>query len=215
MRRPHISVNLAISADGKISSAGHIPSRWTSQADSRRLLDLRAGKDALLIGRGTLESDQMTLTVPGQKIQPLRCIVSRRGGWNEKHPLFSKRGGPIHLLVTESKTQSQGIPGAALHYESLADFLTTLFDSYNVQTLHCEGGGGLVRALAELDAIDEIFLTLAGHTLFSGGQAPTLTGLLSDFLPSKLVFQLRECQIMQDESECFLHYQRAAADPAQ
>src|SRR5687768_15559057 len=76
MPDPWLSTNLAISADGKISSVHHLPSRWTSAEDHRRLLELRASADALLVGRGTWENDRMTLTAPQN---PLRCVVSREG----------------------------------------------------------------------------------------------------------------------------------------
>ena len=61
---------------------------------------LRENADALMVGRGTLEADRMTMTVPGKSTQPLRCIVSRTGAIPPDHPLFHKAGGPIHLLVT-------------------------------------------------------------------------------------------------------------------
>ncbi|MGL4402031.1 MAG: RibD family protein, partial [Luteolibacter sp.] len=98
MALPRISTNLAISADGKISSSPPRPSGWTSRADHARLLELRGNADAILVGRGTLEADRMTLTVPGKLVQPLRCVVSRNGVLDPAHPIFTKQGGGIHLL---------------------------------------------------------------------------------------------------------------------
>ena len=171
MQRPWISTNLAISADGKITSVARQPSGWTSAEDHARLLDLRQSADALMVGRGTLEADRMTLTVPGKSIQPLRCIVSRTGEIPPDHPVFHQPGGQIHLLATENPTPSD-YPGVIRHRGSLADFLETLAANHQVKHLHCEGGGSLIRALAELDAIDEFHLTLAGHTLFGGADGP-------------------------------------------
>jgi hypothetical protein len=79
MPRPWISTNLAISLDGKISSAAFHPSGWTSREDHARLHELRRPADALLVGRGTLVADRMALTVPGKAVQPLRCVVSTTG----------------------------------------------------------------------------------------------------------------------------------------
>ena len=64
MKRPFLSLNFALSADGKISSVVKRPSGWTSRDDHARLLDLRKDADALLVGRGTLEADRMAMKAP-------------------------------------------------------------------------------------------------------------------------------------------------------
>ena len=209
MLRPWISTNLAISADGKISSVARQPTGWTSREDHVRLLDLRRNADALMVGRGTLESDRMTLTVPGKSIQPLRCIVSRGGQIAPDHPVFRKPGGAIHLLVTGSDSPPADVD-AVIHRQNLAGFLATLVSDCGVKQLHCEGGGSLIRSLAELDAIDEFHLTLAGHTLFGGLEAPTATGVPAGFLPNSLEFEISHFDPRPEAGECFLSYRRSA-----
>ena len=205
MLRPRISINLAISVDGKISSTPPRPSGWTSSADHARLLELRANADAILVGRGTLESDQMTLTVPGNSKQPLRCIVSRSGEIEPSHPVFHRPGGDIHLLVTGDFTGGVN-PKVTLHQQTLMEFIAELASKFQVHTLHCEGGGQLIRALAELDVIDQVHLTLAGHTLFGGLAASTATGIPAEFLPRSLVFELTHFEPRGEE--CFVSYTR-------
>jgi riboflavin biosynthesis pyrimidine reductase len=204
MEKPWISVNFAISADGKISSVGKRPSGWTSPADHARLLELRATADAILVGKGTLVADRMTMTVPGKTVQPLRCIVSRSGSLDPGLPVFQKEGGAIHLCVTGDRPVD--VPGATVHHSSLEDFLTSLATTHGVRQLHCEGGGELVRTLAELDAIDEFHLTLAGHTLFGGLAAPTVTGIPAKFLPRSVDFEISHFE--PQGGECFLSYRR-------
>lgn len=203
--RPFISTNLAISADGKISTVGRKPSGWTSEADHERLQELRIGADALLAGRGTWEADRMTMRIRDAKKQPLRCVISSTGAFDATHPMFTTPGGEIHLLVTG--TGSPKIPkGAILHRESLENFLATLARDLGVKRLHCEGGGGLIRALAELDVIDEFHLTWAGNCLFGGKIAPTSTGVPGAFLPASREFELTT--FAPTASECFLSYRR-------
>lgn len=209
MNRPRISCNLAISADGKISSVGHRPSNWTSDADLRRLKELRRGKDALMVGRGTAETDRMTMTIESDGPQPLRCIVSRHGELSTDHPVYSRPGGQIHLLATDGHRGKAGGP-ATVHECSLVEFLETLSLHHGVKRLHCEGGGQLIRALAELDFLDDIHLTLAGHTLLGGARSPTLVGTLGEFLPASRAFQLRHCEASGATGECFLTYERGA-----
>lgn len=208
MTRPRISTNLAISADGKISSVARRPSGWTSCEDHERLLKLRENADALIVGRSTLEADRMTLTVPGKSPQPLRCVVSRSGKLPADHPLFQKPGGPIHILVDPDSTP-EFPAGVKIHHGTLAGFLETLATDLGVKNLHCEGGGSLIRSLAEIDAIDEFHLTLAGHKLFGGADAPTATGIPADFLASSLDFTLNHFEPRPEAGECFLSYRRA------
>ena len=204
MTRPRISINFAISADGKISSVAKQPSGWTSPEDHARLLKLREGADALMVGRGTLEADRMTMKAPGN---PLRCVVSRSGKYDPAHPLFHTPGGAIHLLATEGAAPA--IPGTIAHTGTLACFLETLA-AIGVQCIHCEGGGELAGELAALDAIDEIHLTWAGHTLFGGREAPTLSGIPGEFLPASRGYELVEFDPRPETGECFLSYRRKA-----
>ena len=203
MERPWISTNLAISADGKISSVDQRPSGWTSAADHARLKKLRLGAQALMVGRGTWMADRMTMT---SAENPLRCVVSGSGKFDPGHPIFQTPGGPIHLLVT-GRGGIDPIKGALIHHTSLGEFLATLVRDHGVGRLHCEGGGRLIRALAELDAIDEFHLTWAGHTLFGGKESPTPTGIPGTFLPASLNFELTAFE-PTSEGECFLSYRR-------
>ncbi|MCW1922788.1 RibD family protein [Luteolibacter arcticus] len=209
MDRPLVSINFALSADGKISSVQKRPSGWTSNDDNARLLELRKEADALLVGRGTLESDRMTMKALQN---PLRCVVSRSGEFDPQHPLFHTPGGAVHLLATEGTCRE--IPGAILHRGSLAEFLTEL-SALGVGRVHCEGGGELVRELLELDAVDEIHLTWAGHKLFGGREAPTLSGVPGDFLPASREYELTEFDPRPETGECFLSYRRKREARAQ
>jgi hypothetical protein len=61
-----------------------------------------------------------------------------------------------------------------------------------------------------MDAIDEIHLTWAGHTLFGGREAPTISGVPGDFLPASRAYELVEFDPQPETGECFLSYRRKA-----
>lgn len=213
MDLPAVSLNFAISADGKISNIDRRASGWTSKDDSERLASLRLDADALLVGRGTLVADSMSMTIPARlnpPRQPLRCVVSCSGAFDPDHPLFQTPGGDIHLLVTDpANSPPTNLPGdPTLHRGSLRDFLATLRRDHGVANVHCEGGGELARSLFDLDLVDTIHLTWAGHHLFGGRDAPTLTGLPGDFLPASRQFRLDHFDPRPDLGECFLSYRR-------
>lgn len=200
-----VIINLAITADGKISTTGKSPAHFTSKEDLERLLEIRTEADAILVGRGTLEADQMTMKVEDRS--PWRCVISKSGQLDPEHPLFHSEGGPRHLIVGE-EAEVPDLP-ATVHRTDLAGFLEKLRHSPEVNTLLCEGGGSLIKDLFELDVVDEINLTWAPHTLFGGINAPTLTGLPGEFLPASRHYQLAK-MVKHRKDEVFLTYHKSS-----
>src|SRR6202043_12440 len=66
-QRPHVTLKLAISSDDKIAAAGHKPVAISGEAAKARVHLLRAQCDAVLVGIGTVLSDDPLLTcrLPG------------------------------------------------------------------------------------------------------------------------------------------------------
>jgi 2,5-diamino-6-(ribosylamino)-4(3H)-pyrimidinone 5'-phosphate reductase len=152
----------------------------------------------------------MTMVVPERKVQPLRCVVSHGGKFDFQHPIFHRAGGPIHLLITGGTApESHTPPSYSLHHGSILEFLENLATRLNVARLHCEGGGQLIKALAQLDVIDEYHITLAGHTVFGGRDAPTSTGIPEEYLPTSLGFEVVDFQPVLETGECFMSYRRS------
>lgn len=174
-------------------------------------MELRGSADAILVGRGTWENDHMTMVAPERTVQPLRCVVSRKGNFDLAHPLFRTPGGDIHLLITENQAeQFREIPTGevTIHHQSLAEFIENLTTRYQVNHLHCEGGGELIRELASLDWIDDFHVTFAGHTLFGGQAAPTATGIPREFLPAGRSYEIQYFEAHPELRECFVGYSR-------
>ena len=212
-KRPFVSANFAITADGKISTPQKVASHFTSRLDLERLWRIRKTADAILIGKNTLELDEMTMTIPECELekQPKRLVVSRGGVFNWKHPLFSAVGGNIHLLATAPdaciQPPAEVEASVSLHYGDLEGFLEICSNKLGIEYLLCEGGAFLFRKLLEVDAIDQLYLTLAGNLLFGGENAPTLTGISQEFFQNSKLFELVEMS-PQGNGECFLSYRR-------
>lgn len=187
-----VMLNFALTADGKISTRAMTPARFTSKRDLEKLHEIRGRADAILVGRGTLEADQMSLTTQDAP-QPWRCIISQSGKFDPTHKIFNSKGGPVHLIVTDDHpSELPEIRNTTVHVSSLGDWLAWLEAQEGIATLLCEGGGMLAKELFVLDAVDEINLTLAPHTMFGGKEAPTLTGTPSEFLPKSRYFALED-----------------------
>jgi len=59
-----------------------------------------------------------------------------------------------------------------------------------------------------MDALDELHLTVGGHTIFGGHKSPTITGVPATLLPESMGFTLVHCEPLGPEGECFLTYRK-------
>jgi 2,5-diamino-6-(ribosylamino)-4(3H)-pyrimidinone 5'-phosphate reductase len=217
-----VIANFALTADGKVSTRKFTPTGFTSQADKRRLLEIRCLGDALLAGAHTISIDRMSMGISagdlrerrrasGLPPEPLRVIVSNRGEFDPQWKVFQTAGSQIVAFSTQKMPQNRRAPIARLAdlwiFDSatvdLAAMLRILRSHYQVRTVVCEGGPSLFRALLEIGAVDELHLTWV-PLIFGGAAAPTLTGKPGDFLPRTIRCRLKEMQV--NGNECFLTY---------
>jgi diaminohydroxyphosphoribosylaminopyrimidine deaminase/5-amino-6-(5-phosphoribosylamino)uracil reductase len=78
--RPHVTLKLAVSSDGKAGLVGRKPAPITGEESRARVHLMRAMNDAILTGIGTVLSDDPTLTcrLPGMAAQsPVRVALDR------------------------------------------------------------------------------------------------------------------------------------------
>ena len=224
--RPRVTVHFAVTLDGKVSTPSHTPAQFTSANDKKRLLQVRSENDAVMIAKGTLEKDRMSLGISdrvlrnerlrrGASEEPLRVIVSASGEIGLDLPIFKNPGAPIVLYTTSRipAPKRAELEAKIAIYEAgkervdLHFVLSHLFSHYQVRAVVCEGGPTLVRSLAEVDLIDRIVLTVAAK-LFGGRLAPTLTGPPGDFLPVSRHFKLVNNEI--GDNEFYLTYEHEA-----
>lgn len=220
--RPFVIATFAMAVDGKITTRTFSPVDFTSREDKAHLIRQRSLGDAVLLGHTSLKRDNVRLGVPqaelrearikrGQNPYPLRVIISNEGKIDIRLNIFQTDFAPIVIFSTARmprKVQDALQKKAALHLTKarrvdLAAMLRTLRQKYKVQTLACEGGPTLFRALLERGFIDQLNLTIAPY-LFGGADAPTLTGLSKEFLPKSVHCRLIDMRVVGDE--CFLTY---------
>jgi diaminohydroxyphosphoribosylaminopyrimidine deaminase/5-amino-6-(5-phosphoribosylamino)uracil reductase len=79
--RPAVTVKLAVSADGKAGLAGRKPIAITGESARQRVFQMRAESDAILVGIGTVLSDnpQLTCRLPGMLARsPVRVVLDAK-----------------------------------------------------------------------------------------------------------------------------------------
>ncbi|MEA5581354.1 RibD family protein [Nodularia harveyana UHCC-0300] len=231
--RPHTTVVLAMSADGKIADFRRSPARFGSGADKAHLEAQIAASDAVLMGAGTLRAYGTTLTVSkpmllenrkkqGKPIQPLHIIITNSGELNPEIKFFQQ---PIQrwLLTTTmgaNSWQKLHLKGLTTAQESppkfdqiivfdtstgKVDLFTALqhLASLHITRLAILGGGELVASMLQLDLIDELWLTVC--PLILGGVSTPTPVEGAGFL-SDLAPKLELVKVHQVEQEVFLHY---------
>src|SRR5262245_46276714 len=69
---PRVTLNYAMSLDGKIATAARGRFRFTSELDRRLMDELRARSDAVLVGAGTLRAEDPPLQVRDPALREAR-----------------------------------------------------------------------------------------------------------------------------------------------
>jgi len=61
---PFVAVTFAMTVDGKVTTKNYTPVDFTSREDKAHLIRQRALGDAVLVGHGTIENDNVRLGIP-------------------------------------------------------------------------------------------------------------------------------------------------------
>jgi 5-amino-6-(5-phosphoribosylamino)uracil reductase len=196
--RPHTTVVLAMSADGKIADFKRSPARFGSGADKAHLEKQIAASDAVLLGAGTLRAYGTTLTVSkpvllqhriqgGKPAQPIHIVITHSANLNPDIYFFQQ---PIRrwLLTTTAGAHSwqeceQALLGAR---ETLAQQCSAKFE----QILVFETPTGKIDTLAALQHLASIHITRL--VVLGGGE------LVASMLESDLIdeFWLTVCPLI-------------------
>lgn len=205
--RPFVFINAAMSADGKIATMERKQTRISGSLDIERVDELRASSDAIMVGIGTVLSDNPNLTVKSQKRRekrtaqglpenPVRIVVDSTARTPVDADILKKGNGRRIIAVSESAPT-----GKVNELEKLADIIVSgkrsvelgnlLFElkKQGIERLMVEGGATLNWGLVSGGLVDEIY-TFIGNIIIGGVNAPTLVdgkGLRSEFCRLRLV----------------------------
>jgi riboflavin-specific deaminase-like protein len=194
MQRPFVFLNMAMTFDGKTSTVERRPTDWTSKRDKRRMLELRATADAVMVGARTAETDRISLSIPDDRLQrarvcrgqpphPLRVIVSANASFRENIRAFERQVSPVLIFTSRRAPRAKldrlaRLPDVHVYVVGERDvdvplMLDILARDWKVKRLLCEGGASLNWSLFAARAVDEVFVTLCPR-IFGGATAPTL-----------------------------------------
>ncbi|MCK9307075.1 MAG: 2,5-diamino-6-(ribosylamino)-4(3H)-pyrimidinone 5'-phosphate reductase [Methanoculleus sp.] len=211
--RPFVFVNIAMSADGKISTRERRQVRISGNEDYSRVDRIKAESDAIMVGIGTVLADNPSLTVKspelrarrraaGEDENPIRVVVDSRGRIPLDADILQKGTGKRVVAVSrealpetvEALRQHATVVLAGDETVDLGILLEELYRQ-GVRRLMVEGGGTLIWALFAQGLVDEL-QTFVGNIVIGGKDAPTPadgTGFLreADFARLRIIEAVR------------------------
>jgi len=214
-----LRVNMATSLDGRIAPASREKVRLGTKEDIRRMDELRAWADAVVVGAGTLRAED-----PPMGLRDEELLEQRRSQGRPEQPALVvltrsmdipadrafRTGGRVIVAVPESATETpEAIASGAevwrIGEETVdpRDLLGRLAEE-GLERVLLEGGGRLAAHFFLADVVDEVRLTLTPW-LIGGEDAPTMADLGRPMEPPRR-FEL-VC-LERAEDEVFLTYVR-------
>jgi len=187
--KPFVFINIASSLDGKISNERREQIRISSPEDFQAVDRLRAESDAVMVGIGTVLSDDPRLTVKNEKLRrmrikkglkpnPLRVVVDSKC----RIPLNSKiLNDEAETIVAVSKNADRKTVGRVeqraevfVSGERRVDLRELLEYLYvrGIRRVMVEGGGELNRSLIKEGLVDEFRVFYSGIVI-GGKNSPT------------------------------------------
>lgn len=212
--RPRVMVKLAVSVDGKVGAAGRKPIPITAEDARIQVSLLRANSDAILVGIGTVMSDNPSLTcrLPGMlDYSPVRVVLDAQLRVPLSYSMVATaRETPTWIVcapeasaMAEQVVREKGVEVLRVEAKDgrldLAQVVKTLADR-GITRLMVEGGPMVAASFVKADLVDEAVLFHSPKNIPDGIDA--LEGLPLGALTERLK-RLSAEQIGVDRMERF------------
>ena len=183
MNRPYVIINCAMSADGKTALPNRKQLRLSCDKDIERMYKLRNEFDAVLVGIGSILSDNPKLTVKEKYVknpcQPIRIVIDSKC----KTPTDSLVVNQITktFIITNKRCDKKfeknvEIIECPTDLDGLIDLeiMLDILHKRGIKTLMIEGGGTVVWSFLKKDLVDDLYVYIA-PIIIGGKKTPTMT----------------------------------------
>ncbi|MDX1970006.1 MAG: dihydrofolate reductase family protein [Planctomycetaceae bacterium] len=192
--RPHVTLNVAETVDGKIALVDRGKISIGGPEDREQMERLRTEADAVLIGGGTLVSEDPPLLIHNEELQSQRLAAKGarhprnvtvcttlpahlaemkffRHPDTEKIVFTTRKSSPDLLRLAAQFAQVELVELNAAGKVNLTEILSRL-RTLGVRRLLLEGGGELNFSMFDAGCVDEMYITVCPF-VFGGRAAPT------------------------------------------
>jgi riboflavin biosynthesis pyrimidine reductase len=190
--RPWVGLCMVASLDGSTVVDGR-SGALSSAADTEVLHTLRDLADMILVGAGTVRAEGYG---PPKRHGQRVGVVTRTGRVDVTTPLFTSGAG---FLILPDDAPEVDAPAVRAGHTTVD--LCAALEQLDAQFVQAEGGAHLNAALAEVDLIDELNLTIS--PVLSGGDGPRL---MNGAMP--IVRRMRLAHLLEDDHFLFTRYIR-------
>ena len=172
--RPFIHINCAMSADGKIAGTERKQVTISCREDKDRVKELRKRYDAILVGVGTVLSDDPHLTVKdlSRDENQVRIVIDPNG----RTPADAKVvDGSARTVIVTSDTCARTWDGCnVIRSPSGIDlgFVMDELGKMGIGSVLVEGGGTTISSFFKAGLVD-VFTVYVGSMVIGGKDAPT------------------------------------------
>ena len=172
--RPFIHINCAMSADGKIAGTERKQVTISCKEDKDRVRELRRQYDAILVGVGTVLSDDPHLTVKGlsREENQVRIVIDPNG----RTPADAKVvDGSARTIIVTSDTCARTWDGCdVIRSPSGIDlgFVMDELGKMGIESVLVEGGGTTISSFFRAGLAD-VFTVYVGSMVIGGKDSPT------------------------------------------
>jgi 2,5-diamino-6-(ribosylamino)-4(3H)-pyrimidinone 5'-phosphate reductase len=172
---PFIHVNCAMSADGKIAGIDRKQVTISSEEDKTRVRSLRKKYDAILVGVGTILSDDPHLTVKGLDYDsnPIRIVIDPHGKTPDDAQVLDDRAPTIMITTEECEKEFDCeetiITGKTI---DLKKMLNELSEEVGIESILVEGGGETIAEFFKEKLVDK-YTVYVGGLIIGGRGSPT------------------------------------------
>jgi len=215
-KRPHVILKLAVSGDDKIGAAGHKPVAITGEAAKTRVHLLRAQCDAILVGIGTVLSDDPLLTcrLPGMEARsPVRVVLDRSLRTPGASRLVHSARETALWVMASSLSEAPAamkLGAAGAHVMRVAptsapppglDLITVLhaLATAGITRLLVEGGARVASSFVAAGLVDEVWL-LRGPGAVGADGVPALEALPLSAITGSPGFKVRASETLQKDT---------------
>ena len=216
MNRPFVIVNCAMSADGKIASPMRKQMRISGEEDIGRMYQLRNEVDAVLVGIGTILTDDPKLTVKEAYVphpkQPLRVILDSKGRTPPQALALNTVSKTLIITAEGKKRIYTGshieVIGCRIDHEGLIDVKCALDLLYQkgIRKLLVEGGGTVIWNFLKNKVVDDLYIFI-GSCIIGGKDTPTVAD--GEGIKTGECISLKIIKVKPLGSGLLIHYQPA------
>ncbi len=177
---PHVIINCAMSADGKIALPTRKQTRISNEEDLKRVHELRNECDAVLVGIGTVLSDDPKLTVKEKYVQnpkqPVRIVLDSRGRIPGDAEVLSSDAPTIVVVSEDCDHEIEGAETLVCGKKNIdLKMLLEILDKKHIKKLLVEGGEAVIWSFLSQRLADE-FQVFVGSMMIGGVNSPTPAG---------------------------------------